>query len=361
MRVRISELCSRLDGSFYENMEIENTTGLCPSQQRIAQIARAKLREQVEQESGPAGGPGEKDQEKRMGMKKNSRVILIAVVLCLFSATALAASGGWEFFKPIFGSSVQNVQDDVWSPLLADADQTYKMTVESMLSDGYKTNIVVSLENLTGQALNLQAIEVSRLFIPEAEDDAGSFDAYSCEELPEFAGKAKKYYYLTVSSLRDCTDAPLTISLAETVAPLKVKVKINGSLAAKEIKIDAKPEQEQNYCPETVQLSPLGVLVTGREKQATGGLPTVPVDLLMKDGSSEELLSEMSFDDGEETVTGGGGAVIVDEGQEPPLVIQTMGERNPDGKVVTTGYFSRILNLNEVRAIRVDGTEYRLD
>lgn len=73
------------------------------------------------------------------------------------------------------------------------------------------------------------------------------------------------------------------------------------------------------------------------------------------------FLSKMSFDDGEETVTAGGAAVIVGEGQEPPLVIQTMGERNPDGKVVTTGYFSRILNLNDVQTICVDGTEYPLN
>jgi hypothetical protein len=104
------------------------------------------------------------------------------------------------------------------------------------------------------------------------------------------------------------------------------------------------------------------VLVIGSEKEAKGGLPTAEIYVVMNDGTSEELISVQSFDseDDGETISGGGSAIILGPGEKAPLVIGTMGSRNPDGKMVTSGSFSRILNLDEVKAISVDGVEYPL-
>lgn len=354
IKIKITELCSYLHGSYHEKVEIENTSRLRPSAIRIRQIALAKLEQQGEQTQSPACRLKE-NTEKGFIMKKScARFILIAAIVCLLSATAFAATGGLEFFKSIFGSSVETLENEIWSPMISEADESYKITVESMLSDGYKTNIVVSLEDLKGNKIDVSSSEVSTLFTPKLKDNPESF-SYSCTELSKFAQKTKKYYYIEVSSLKSYKDSDLTLSLSETIAPLKVDVIVNGLKAAKEIKIDPPNGDDQNYRPETVQVSPLGVLVIGSEKQAKGGLPTSEIRLLMKDGSFEEL--ELLFDDVDGTVMGGG-AVISGWGQKQPLVVQTMGQRNPDGKVVTTGHFSRILNLNEVKAISVDGTEY---
>ena len=45
-----------------------------------------------------------------------------------------------------------------------------------------------------------------------------------------------------------------------------------------------------------MQISPLGVLLIGREAQASGGLPTPVVSVKFKDGTIEEMMSELSFD-----------------------------------------------------------------
>ena len=97
-----------------------------------------------------------------------------------------------------------------------------------------------------------------------------------------------------------------------------------------------------------MQISPLGVLLIGREAQASGGLPTPVVSVKFKDGTIEEMMSELSFDtDGDGgTVIGGGGVVI------------SNGMRNPEGKVVTKGEFSRFINLEDVMSILVNGKEY---
>ena len=109
-----------------------------------------------------------------------------------------------------------------------------------------------------------------------------------------------------------------------------------------------------------MQISPLGVLLIGREAQASGGLPTPVVSVKFKDGTIEEMMSELSFDtDGDGgTVIGGGGVVISNDPLSGPLVISTYGMRNPEGKVVTKGEFSRFINLEDVMSILVNGKEY---
>ena len=109
-----------------------------------------------------------------------------------------------------------------------------------------------------------------------------------------------------------------------------------------------------------MQISPLGVLLIGREAQASGGLPTPVVSVKFKDGTIEEMMSELSFDtDGDGgTVIGGGGVVISNDPLSGPLVISTYGMRNPEGKVVTKGEFSRFINLEDVMSILVIGKEY---
>ena len=109
-----------------------------------------------------------------------------------------------------------------------------------------------------------------------------------------------------------------------------------------------------------MQISPLGVLLIGREAQASGGLPIPVVSVKFKDGTIEEMMSELSFDtDGDGgTVIGGGGVVISNDPLSGPLVISTYGMRNPEGKVVTKGEFSRFINLEDVMSILVNGKEY---
>ena len=161
---------------------------------------------------------------------------------------------------------------------------------------------------------------------------------------------------MELDNLENSLNWTLTLSLNKELADLELDTLLEGAAAAKVLTIGQ--TLEGGYTIETIQLSQLGFMVIGKEDQASGGLPAPQIDIVFKDGRHDELISAMSFDNGGgETVTGGGGAVI---GADPtgPLVTGTMGQRNPDGKVVTTGEFGRAINLDEVAFILVDGTKY---
>lgn len=369
-QIRIRDLCSRLHSRHYSDMEIENHTDLHPSPERIRQIAIAKLEQlqhqQTEAVDEPAISADSSALEKRNVMKKNTmRILIIAAAVCLMSVTAFAATNGLSYFNSIFGNSAATVNGDIQSPALSNANKDYKIGIESLLSDGYKTNIIVSFESLKGNKITG---EPSELFSVQAKDKSGRIAegiCYSCKPMDEFHQGNQYFYRLEVSSLQSHLSSSLSIALNTQNTTLKIEVPVEHSTAAKAVKIDAKNYVNKNYCPENVQLSPLGVLVIGSEKKAKGSLPTIEILALMKDGSKEEMMSSLSFDtqenDDSSPVIGGGGAVIVEDGQQAPLVTQTMAERNPNGKIVSTGYFSRILDLKQVKSIIVDGIEYQIN
>lgn len=363
--IRISDMCSYLSDSFFGDIEIDNQTDVHPSPERIQQIILAKLKRQQEQQTGTMAEPilpvlsAESPViGRRHIMKKNTlKILLIAAAMCLVSISAVAASNNLNYFKSIFGNSAETVKGDIQSPRISKANNDYKITEESLLSDGYKTNIIFSLENLKGNDITG---DPSQMFSVQAENKSGSrFTgiSYSCEALEELQQGDKCFYRMEVSSLESHLFSSIKISLSNT--SLNINIPVEHCTIGKTIKINGKKYENKNYCPESVQLSPLGVLVIGKEKKAKAGLPTAEISVLMKDGSTEELMSSKSFDSGDgSTVIGGGGAVLTEEGQKKPLVSETMGERNPNGKIVSTGYFSRILDLKQVKSILVDGSEY---
>jgi hypothetical protein len=349
MKMSVSRMCVFLQERFYE--KVEPTAHPELSSQRIRELAFAKLQQQ-----SATGGATIQEKEKRM--KKSIKILLVAAIMCAMSATAFAANGGMEFFKSIFGSSAESIGEHIQSPMASVEDDGYRLTAESLLSDGFKAHLIISLTPKSGKPATLDPIE---LFNAQFVDSEGVMNSASYSEMPEFAHDNTRYYHLELTSFEKHDSAKIKVSLKEDLAPLSVTVTIDDAMTArKEIQINAEDYENKNYYPETVQLSPMGVLVIGSEKEAKGGLPTAQIFVQMKDGTSEELISEMSFDNGDETVRGGGEMILVGDGEIAPLVTVTMGERNPDGKVVTTGTFSRILNLDEVQAIIVDNTEYPL-
>ena len=66
-KIRISDLCSRLDPRYLEDMDVENETSLKPSAQRIENLVFQKLNA----ETNAAGTAG-----KRRPMRKKSWKIL---------------------------------------------------------------------------------------------------------------------------------------------------------------------------------------------------------------------------------------------------------------------------------------------
>ena len=367
-KIKISDLCSHLDEHFYEDMDVQNMTGLNPSEDRIKKLVFQKLKDESADFGSPSSNKSKnisKNKTTRLS-KKAGHLLLIAAIVCLFATTVFAAAGGFDYFRSVFGDSTENVKDSISFPMNQTGNGEYQISLESMLTDGYKINLIMSLENVKGKALDQKALENElELFqtsltppssvIPGNDEPSMS---YTCSQLPDFGTKSKKFYHIQIDALANCLNYNLNISLNDELADLTIHSAIQGAAAAKEISINKVLDDQ--YTLATVQLSPLGVMVIGREVSPSGGLPTPQIDVKFKDGTIDEMMSATSFDSGDgETVTGGGGAVIGEDPMTGPLVISTYGRRNPDGKVVTTGDFGRIINLDDVASIIVNGMEYQ--
>jgi hypothetical protein len=363
--IKIRDLCSKIHGNYYADLEIENNMGLKPSPERIKQIAKGKL-EQSSNENQRAkfmivSDLENKSIKKRRWMKKNTlRIAFIAALISLVSVGVGAAFGGLEYFKSIFGMNAATIQEDIRSLQIFKENGEYKITAETLLSDGYKTNVIVSLESLKGEIVRKTTTSLFDVKFKNQEQSNKGV-SYAIENMDTFGVMNKNYYRIEVSSLEKHLQSTIIITLEEGNKDLKIEVPVKHSVAAREFLIGASKSEDRNYMPEKIQLSPLGVMVIGSEKKAKGGLPTAEIWVVMKDGSTDEILSTASFsgEDDNMVVSSGGGVVLSEEGQEEPLVNKTMGERNKDGKVVTTAYFSRILNLEEVKGIRIDGIDYQ--
>ena len=133
-KIRISDLCSRLDPRYLEDMDVENETGLKPSGQRIEDLVFQKLNV----ETNAAGMAG----KRRPMRKKTWKILLIAAVFCLFAASVFALAGGFDYFRSIFGDTAKHVEQDIQSPGITVADSDRQMTLESMLTDRLAEGVV---------------------------------------------------------------------------------------------------------------------------------------------------------------------------------------------------------------------------
>lgn len=338
---------SLLDGRFYDSLTPVNDSGTRPSPQRIKRLALEKIR------------AGQRKEKKTM---KKLRIGLLAAALAAVLGVTVLAMGGMDYFRGIFGDSVAHVAGQIGTPdITVTAEDGYTMSAQAVLSDGYQTNLVFStkypqgVENHDGGELNTS---------PEGAEDKDAFrvsvggreSSWSIRELPEFAYENQRFFLVSVNSMINCLGE--SVEIRRGPDGLTLKVPLNGEVAVRTLDIDQDVGGGRKI--ETMQISPLGILLTSSEQNAKGSLPTVEILVRLRDVTEEDAtLFFDSADDGE-TVTGGGGAVILEPGQAGPLVITTEARRNPDGKLIATGTFGRILNLEQVSEILVGETAYPL-
>ena len=181
-KIKISDLCSRMNPQYMEDLEVTNMTDLYPSVQRIDDIVFQKLHPE-QKTAVPAG--------KRVNMKKKTwKIAAIAAVFCLFATTAFAMAGGFEYFRSIYGDTVDNARQDILTPEITVTDGTRQMALDSMLTDGYKINLIVSLKTVSGKAdKDIEKTDPINLFQVELQPPVSGSEqeeqtmAFTCTEL----------------------------------------------------------------------------------------------------------------------------------------------------------------------------------
>lgn len=333
---KISDMASQIPEDMILSVEPQGDSSVSPSYDRIKSLALQKRKEHLY------------GKEEKSVKKVSSRFVLVAVIASLLSVTVFAtvALGGLDYMKGIFGSSATSVQNKIVTPRIKATDNGRSMAVEAMVTDGFVTNMVVSI---TGNQP-----DDKELFTVTSNTGIRSNGWHVLEE---FTVPGKTYYAIDLVSKQHFTAADVSLSLNRQVAPISLSVSLENQLGNAVVYF---PEnaQVQNTELKQLQISPMGLLLICHEKNPQGGLPPTSMLLKLSNGKTEEI--EMSFAASDRTVGGGGGAVLTDDPKDMPLISTFQGERNPKGELVISGQFSRIINPATIEKVVVGCVEYEV-
>lgn len=319
--------------SLIQSVEPSGDEAKAPSAARIKQLALKKRNDHL------------KNSEEKPMKKVSFQVALIAAIICMLTITAFAAVGGVDYIRSIFGDSTASIQDEIRTPQITAAGGGRELALEAVVTDGFVTNLVVSL---TGEK------PASDFELFDIESDA-TLRAISWYDLEEHATADKTFYAVEVVSEKRFDAANMTLVLNKEVAPITMAFEVENHLGNAVIEFPQGDAAVSKQLKE-LQVSPMGLLLIGYEKNAQGGLPATDIQLIFADGTTEDILLE--FAPADEIIGAGGGAVIPGEIGELPLLVSFYGTRNPDGELVISGQFSRIINPAAIEKILVDGAEY---
>lgn len=336
----ISDMMAHIPEEMISDIEPQGDDLHCPSPERIKELAIKKRNDYLDRNE-------ELTMKKTAFSKKTIRITLIAAIVALLNITVFAAAyGGLDFIKGIFGDSAEIIENEIVTPLVSASADGRDMAVEALVTDGFITNMVVSL---TGEKPSDTNIE---LFTVTTNTGIRSNGWY---ELEDFSTQSKTYYAVDLISEERFNTADITLSLNKNVAPIDLSIQVKNNLGNVVINLPDGAMSGETELKE-LQISSMGFLLIGTEEKAQGGLPATNIRLVFSDGTTEDL--EVEFDPSDELVGGGGGAILSANSKKLPLVTTFHGIRNPDSEIVISGKFSRIINPAGIEKIIVGGVEY---
>ena len=356
-------MASRIPDEFVGQVEPSGDGSVHPSSERIKQLALQKRSNYLRKEEKP--------------MKKAPlKILLVAAIVVALSFSAFAAFGGIDYLRGIFGDSIDSIQDQVVTPLVKGSADGREMAVEALVTDGYVTNLIVSLtgdEPVETQPFATKSedkvIEKTSTMVVSVDEEGDPYDSqlflvtfdspirsYGWSKLEAFSMPGKTYYAIDLLSEQRFDKANIGIALNRDVADIALTLEIENNLGNAVVGFPAGAKSGQTRLM-GLQISPMGFMLTGSEDNPEGGLPPTSIQVVFANKKIETM--DVQFADGEGgRVAAGGGAIMTEKWQKGPLVTKFFGVRNPDGEIVITGQFSRIINPAEIVKVVVDGVEY---
>lgn len=356
----IRNLCDGLDEKFLKELDAEPEAEEGFDTERIKHLAFEKLCSNEEV----------KKKESNRGMKRISYKILMVAALLVVVTTSVFAMGGMEFFRSIFINSEQNLEKNIQQVGVSARDTDYEMVAEQLISDGFNTKIVVSLKPLSEEAKALLADPETtvQILVSSETDNSNQLSSTGTTRLSQFDSPEKYYFCVMYMSNAEYSGKPITLKLytvraeedseesSEAREPLlslviKAPEQIDGR---KNVAFDI-PEDPEGPYPVSLIINPTsGVMVTQdlQDAKSIG----VNVDLIMKDGKIERILEEGGIGEGS-----GGGETLLAEPENMPLSSgRSYSKDKSTNQVVQTVDFSRIIDVDKVDYVLIDGERYEL-
>lgn len=362
VKTNIRDLCKGLEDENYLNIELEQTESF--DTERIKSLAFAKL--QIE---------GDTDEKEIITMKRASYRILIAVALIAVLTTTAFAAGGLDFFRSMFGNSIDRANDSIQNVSVSTENENIKMTAEQLISDGYYTKIIVSLTPLSEEGRNIlerdHLNEVNIAIDAHVKDNIEnpkSMDVISggMQRMPEFDTKDKEYFCSTYESNSSYADMPIEIKLKTYDRKENMKCEEllmltiddpKSITSQKSIEFPVPDDKLNSSYPVSLTVNSISAVLTLQEPKGSFDTPTVDVTIVMKDGSKEKIFEEGWISEG--GGQGGGGATFSDDHGALPLATSYSYRRDLDtSQIIQTAGFSQIIEPSTIDYVKVDGKKY---
>lgn len=291
---------------------------------------------------------------------------LIAALICVIFSTAVFADEIKNTFYGIFNSD-NIVGDKVLNDIYTDGNDHVKMSVKEVLSDKISAYAIVEYTALDEKGRiwldNLHAVQKLN---PLIKDNNGSLYgvnfSYGFEEIEKY--RSEKIHVFKV--MYHASGENFGTESIQLSYPLcnkwenKVIIDVSESLRTVDIKIDGSQAPDKYYKPLGIKLSPISVLIYGKDlgmiefgKTASGGYYQKIVhyeeldslNLILKDGSIYNML----LTDNENMV-------------KCQSMMTHVGNPALDYDcIIYTGIFKDSIDISLIKAIELDGVYYDLN
>ena len=195
-----------------------------------------------------------------------SKVLILAMAICLFSGTAFALSNA-EWFKGIFGNNIYLVEDQILSPMESVADDQFKLTLEGILSDAYSSTAIVSVEALN-ELSRLELEQISSYFAVSPLQQNIRSNSSTVVELEHLSDRNTKRFMVGFWSNDGPLSGDLEVSLTTETSRLTLSAPTVSTIRSVTIQPDEGHYASADYVPQSVLISPIHVVVIGHERKS---------------------------------------------------------------------------------------------
>jgi hypothetical protein len=357
---KISEMATHIPDEEVLRVNPIGDDSISPSIDRIKQLSFQKREEYLNRK------------EEKPVKKASFSFALVAAMVCLVSITAFAAFGGLELIKDIFGDSAEIIQNEITTPKAVATVEGREFALEALVTDGFVTNMVVSLTGKSPveswEAARANEAEMTMTFPSGGEESAVGNDLFTLTAdtdfrstgwypMVNFSTPDKTYFVINAVSAQRFDTAAITLALNAGDTPIELSFEAKNNLGNAVVNFPEGAKASTTTLKQ-LQVSSMGFMLIGHEDAAAGGLPATHIQLEYNDGKKESM--DVEFSPSDETVSGGGGMVIGGTRESTPLVTTFEGSRNPDGELIVTAQFSRIINPDNIAKVLIDGIEYQI-
>lgn len=364
VKADIRDLMDGLDEENYKDLELGQADSFDTG--RIRQLALEKLHSK--------GSIEEKESKKTM--KRAPYRILVAVAIIAVLTTTAFAAGGLDFFRTMFGNSVDNAGSSIQHMAVSVKDDDFEMAAEQLISDGYSTKMIVSLSPLSKEARGwlekANAIDIKTEVVGGSENaEDTDMVMMGSERLTEFDTEDKAYFCVTYENNRSYAGQSLQLTLTalraishtenkETMiaeSNLALTIENPKSMTAQRTILFPVPgASEENSYPVDLTVNSISAVLTIQEPAGSTSTPTMDVTLVMKDGTKEAVFEAGWVAEG---AGGGGGVALSDNQNALPLASGHSYMRDMEtSRILQTASFSRIINPADADYVLVDETRY---